>query len=163
MATEVSAIYKDRRAAQLTVDRLLESDFARDDISVLMSDATRGRKFSIEAQSKAPEGVAAGGSVGGALGAIVAGLVAVGVVAAPGLGLVAAGPILAALAGAGAGAAAGGTVGGLLGLGVVEHEAKLILDAIDAGGILVGVDAHDDRNDLAKKVFETCGGESIRS
>jgi len=73
-----------------------------------MSDATRGREFALTMATKAPEGAATGATVGGALGAIAAGLVVLGVIAIPGLAIVAAGPVVATLAGLGAGAAAGG-------------------------------------------------------
>jgi hypothetical protein len=58
---------------------------------------------------------------GGALGW----LAGIGALAIPGVGpFIAAGPIMAALAGVGAGAVTGGLVGGLTGLGMPEYEAK---------------------------------------
>jgi hypothetical protein len=77
----------------------------------------------VKTHSKLPEGVAVGATGGGAIGAIAAGLAAVGALAIPGVGILAAGPIVAALAGAAAGGAAGGLIGGLIGLGIPEHEA----------------------------------------
>src|ERR1043166_8389593 len=108
MSKRITGLFNNRSSASNAVDRLLNAGISRDDISLLMSDATRGREFSFAAASKAPEGAATGASIGGAIGAIAAGLAAVGTIAIPGLGLVAAGPILAALAGAGAGGVAGG-------------------------------------------------------
>jgi len=59
--------------------------------------------------------------LGGALGW----LVGIGALAIPGLGpFIAAGPIMAALAGIGVGGAVGGITGALIGLGIPEHEAK---------------------------------------
>lgn len=161
MAKNVTAIYKDRKAAAVAVNQLLADGFSRDDVSVLMSDATRGREFAVESHSKAPEGAAVGAATGGVLGAVAAGLVAIGVIAAPGIGLVAAGPIVAALAGAGAGGAVGSLAGSLVGMGLPEHEAKLLADEIKEGSFLIGVHAHDDRADAAKKIFEETGGKHI--
>ena len=163
MAHLVTALFNSRPSAELAVERLSEAGFSRDDISVLMTDATRGREFAMKTDTKAPEGAATGAAVGGVLGAIAAGLVAVGVIALPGIGLVAAGPIIAALAGAGAGGAAGGLLGALVGAGIPEHEAKFFSEELERGGILIGVYAHDDRTDLAKEVFESAGAESITS
>src|SRR5262245_35064816 len=118
MAHLVTGIFANRASAELAVDQLMASGYSRDDISVLMSDATRGREFGITEDSKAPEGAATGAAVGGVLGAIAAGLISVGIIAIPGVGLVAAGPIIAALAGAGAGGAAGGLLGALIGAGI---------------------------------------------
>jgi hypothetical protein len=163
MAHLVTALFESRAVAETAVDRLIDAGFARDDISVLMSDATRGREFVVAAESKAPEGAATGGALGGVLGAIAAGLIAVGVIAAPGIGLVAAGPIIAALAGAGAGGAAGGLIGALVGAGIPEHEAKFFSERLTEGGILVGVYTHDDRVAAAKEVIVASGGTSVSS
>ncbi|HQR38457.1 MAG TPA: hypothetical protein PLF26_08640 [Blastocatellia bacterium] len=161
MAKFVTGIVNDRMSAEFTVDRLVQAGFSMEDISVLMSTATRGREFGVIDSTKAPEGAAAGAAIGGVLGAIAAGLVAVGIVAAPGLGLVAAGPLLALLAGAGAGGGAGGLIGGLVGTGLPEHEARLYSDKVEHGGILVGVFAHDDKAKEAEKILEGIGARSV--
>jgi hypothetical protein len=164
MSKAVTAVYKDRDSARLAIDRLLEAGFSRDDISALTADASLpGRQFGVSAGTKAPEGAAVGAATGGVIGAAAAALVAVGAIAVPGLGLVAAGPLLAALAGAGAGGAAGGIIGAIAGLGVPEHEAKLFADRIHAGGVLVGVNAHDDRVSLARKCLEVGGAEKVHT
>jgi hypothetical protein len=100
--------------------------------------------------------------IGGALGAIAAGLVATGVLAVPGLALVAAGPIVATLAGLGAGAAAGGVTGALIGLGIPEHEARFFNEQIEHGGILIGVYTHDDRAGQARRVLEAAGADKVK-
>jgi hypothetical protein len=163
MATLVTGIFGTRSAAELAVDQLVNAGFSRDDVSVLMSDATRGREIGINEDTKAPEGAATGAALGGVLGAIAAGLVSVGIIALPGIGLVAAGPIIAALAGAGAGGAAGGLIGGLVGAGIPEHEATFYSEELNRGGILVGVYSHDDRTAVAKEIFTNAGAESVRA
>jgi uncharacterized membrane protein len=80
----------------------------------------------------------------------------------PGIGLVAAGPILATLAGLGAGAAAGGLTGALIGLGIPEHEAKFFNEEIERGGILVGVYTHEDRAGQARKIMDAAGAERVK-
>ena len=57
----------------------------------------------------------------------------------PGLGALAAGPVIAALAGAGVGGAAGGLIGSLVGAGFTETEAKLIEGELKDGNIVIGV------------------------
>jgi hypothetical protein len=161
MAGLVTGLYENRAAAEAAVEQLLDAGFSRDDISVLMSDATRGREFGVAPSTKAPEGATAGAAIGGALGAIAAGLIAAGIVAVPALGLAAAGPIIAALAGAGAGGAAGGVVGALVGAGIPEHEATFFDEEIKAGNILVGVYAHNDRKKRAHEILEQVGGKSV--
>jgi len=126
-----------------------------------MSESTRGREFAVKKSTKAPEGAATGAALGGVLGAVAAGLAAVGTIAVPGLALVAAGPVVAALAGLGAGAAAGGLTGGLLGLGIPEHEAKFYAKEIEKGGILVGVYTHDDRVEMARDILNAAGADQV--
>ena len=89
------------------------------------------------------------------------GLAAIATVAIPGMAIVAAGPIVAALTGLGAGAAAGGITGGLIGLGVPEHEAKLYDQKMGKGGVLVGVHAEGDRGTSAKRILEAAGAEKL--
>ena len=161
MAKNVTALFKDRPAAEAAVTALTDRGFMKDDISVLMSATTQGREFGIAESSKAPEGAVTGAALGGALGAVLAGLAAVGAIMVPGLGLVAAGPILAALAGAGAGGAAGGLIGGLVGAGIPEHEAKLYSEKIEGGEILLGVRTHDDMDSVAKEILVNAGGEAV--
>lgn len=162
MSTLVTALFKNRAAAGDAVERLLQSGFSQNNISMLMSESTRGQEFTVTTETKAPEGAAAGAAVGGVLGALVASLVAVGSLAVPGIGLVAAGPIVAAMAGLGAGGAAGGLVGGLIGIGVPEHEATFFSEKVTDGGILVGVYSGDDRTSIAKNVLSEAGGESVK-
>ena len=60
--------------------------------------------------------------------------------AIPGLGpLLAAGPIVAGLAGLGAGGAVGGFIGALAGMGIPEYEARRYEGRVKDGGILLSV------------------------
>ena len=163
MANIVTGVFHSRAAAESAADELVRSGYSPEDISLMMSDTTRGREFGVKESTKAPEGATTGATLGGVLGAVAAGLAAVGTLAIPGLNLVAVGPIVAALAGLGAGAAAGGLIGGLVGLGIPEHEAKFFAEEIRKGGILVGVYAHDDRTSKTKEILLNAGAEHVRS
>ena len=84
--------------------------------------------------------------------------------AIPGLGpFIAAGPIMAALAGAGAGARGGrGGRGALIGMGIPEYEAKRYEGKVKDGNILMSVHTRDkSERDRAKEIFETAGAEDI--
>ncbi len=118
MAKLVTGIFKNRSSAMLAVEDLIRHGFEQDDISMLMSETTRGREFLVDEHTKAPEGLATGAAVGGVLGAIALGLTSVGLLATPGLGVFVVGQWLSVLAGFGAGALGGGLIGGLICLGV---------------------------------------------
>ena len=161
MSKLITGVFTSRSRAEQAVDELMRAGFASEDVSLLMSESTRGREFAVKTSTKAPEGAATGATIGGVLGAVAAGLAAVGTITVPGLALVAAGPVVAALAGMGAGAAAGGLTGGLIGLGVPEHEAKFYAKEIEKGGILVGVYAHKDRVESARDILNAAGADKV--
>jgi hypothetical protein len=88
----------------------------------------------------------AGTLAGGAAGI----LTTLTLMAVPGLDLgvlLAAGPIVSVLAGAGAAAAAGGLVGALIGMGTSAPEAEAFKEGVQRGGALVSVTADDDQAD----------------
>lgn len=163
MSDHIVAVFKTTAEASEAVTKLAAAGVPDTRVSVLMGDGFHGEHFGVESASKAPEGATTGGVVGGTLGAIVAGLAAAGTLAIPGVGVLAAGPIVAALAGAGAGGAAGGLVGGLIGLGIPEHEAKVYEDTINNnGGMLLGVEVADDvSNSSVKDILKDAGGEGV--
>jgi hypothetical protein len=53
----VTGLFKSRTAAEAAVDALLKHGFTRDDISVLMSDATHTKEFGIQARTHAADGL----------------------------------------------------------------------------------------------------------
>lgn len=165
MATShsVMGLYNDKQTAGRVVDELYRHGYGSKDISLLMSEGTFDREFSIKKKTKASEGLAAGATIGGTLGAIAAGLTAVGAITLTGgAGIVAVGPLVAALAGGGAGAAAGGTIGGLLGLGFNEHEAKLVDNHLEGGRVLLAVEVPPGREtDPVKKVLTDYGATEV--
>jgi hypothetical protein len=147
------------------VNDLKAAGFSSNDISVLFTDKSTTKDFAHEKHTKAPEGASIGGAVGIGTGAALGWLAGIGSLAIPGVGpLVAAGPIMAALGGAGIGAAAGGITGALIGLGIPEYEATRYEGKIKGGSALISVHAADsDARDKAKEIFEQAKAEDISS
>ena len=138
--TAVFGIYATVNSAENAVNYLLSHGFNNSEISVLLPDDESTRAFAHEKHTKAPEGTATGAATGGAVGGTLGLLAGIGALAIPGVGpLIAAGPIMAALAGLGAGAAAGGMIGALVGMGIPEYEAKRYEGAVKDGGTLLSV------------------------
>lgn len=164
MAKLVTGLFKTRAAAEAAVDAIIKRGYTRDDVSVLMSDATKTKEFAIESGTRAAQGAVVGGTVGGVAGAALAAIAAVGTsLALPGIGLVIAGPIAAALAGLGAGGATGGLIGALVGAGIPEHRAKVYDAGIRGGGILIGVEAKtEDDADKLEQLLADLGAENVR-
>src|SRR5215813_3054908 len=119
--TAAFGIYPKRVALEEGLVALRDANFRHEDISILYSDNEGTKDFGHEKATKAPEGASAGAVIGGVLGW----LAGIGAIAVPGIGpFIAAGPILAALAGVGAGGVVGGIAGSLIGVGIPEYEAK---------------------------------------
>src|SRR6202050_1237373 len=163
--TAVFGIYQNEKQAERTVDDLLAAGFSNDAISVLLPDNKGSKDFAQDKNTKAPEGtttgVTAGGVIGGALGL----LAGIGVLAIPGVGpFIAAGPIMAALAGLGVGGAVGGIIGALVGMGIPEYEAKRYEGHIKAGGILLSVHCEtSEKIARAKDLLKHTGAHDISS
>ena len=166
----VTAVFRDRLDAEQALDFLHSKGYDRNSINVLMSDKTA--PLGINSTSDQPhhgtgsavaEGLSVGGVIGTAVGAAVAAVAAIGTsIAIPGLGLLVAGPIAAALAGGGAGAVTGGVLGALIGAGIPEANAEAYQDALRSGGVVIGVVPRDsnDASDIQDR-FRNLRGESV--
>src|SRR5579862_5088582 len=163
--TAVFGIYHNRNQAERIVDRLLAAGFSNDDISVLLPDNQSSKDFAHEKNTKAPEGTTTGVTAGGAIGGTLGLLAGIGALAIPGVGpLIAAGPIMGALAGLGVGGAVGGLIGALVGMGIPEYEAKRYEGRIKEGGVLLSV--HCDTSEeitRAKDMLKQTGAQDISS
>jgi hypothetical protein len=163
--TAVFGIYRDEVSASTAVDALQQAGFRNTDISALFPENEGTKDFAHEKHTKAPEGTATGAGTGAVLGGGLGWLAGIGALAIPGVGpLIAAGPIVAALAGVGVGGAIGGITGALVGMGIPEYEAKRYEGRVKEGGILLSV--HSDNSDWtrkAKDILERTGADDVSS
>jgi hypothetical protein len=163
--TAAFGIFSSRSSAETCISALLDAGFSNDDVSVLASDKNTTKELATEKNTKAPEGATTGATAGGAVGGVIGLLAGIGALAIPGVGpLIAAGPIMGALAGLGVGATTGGVVGALVGLGIPEYEAKRYEGHVRDGGVLVS--AHCDSSEevaQAKDIFKKYGAKDVAS
>lgn len=154
MAT-VTGLFDYHSDATAAVNKLVDAGIARDDISVVMSNADGAYERDNDTVGAAETGVGIGALVGGA-GGLLTGL---GVMAIPGVGpVVAAGWLAATAAGAAAGALAGGAAGGLIGAltdsGVAANDAHVYAEGVRRGGTLVTARVSDDQEAMARAVLQ---------
>jgi hypothetical protein len=163
--TAVFGIYASAEHAERAVDTLIAAGHPSTDISVLLPDRRSTNEFAHHKDTKAPEGTAAGVTAGGVIGGTLGVLAGVGALAIPGVGpFIAAGPIMAGLAGLGLGGAVGGIVGALVGMGIPEYEAKRYEGHVKNGGTLLSV--HCDTSEQvsrAKELLQSTGATDISS
>lgn len=130
----IYAIFSSEPQAQRAIEKLVDSEFSASNIYVLMRTTEQHAKVQ-EVPVRTKTMVGPGVAIGATLGAIGGALVAVSG------GLLAAGPLVALLQGAVSGAAAGSLAGTVGGLGYWRDKADFPKNELEAGAILVGVDA----------------------
>jgi len=161
----VFGIFDTRLAVERAVDELKLRGFRQEDISVLLPNAEGSKNFAHEKGTKAPEGATTGVAGGLVVGGTLGWLAGIGMLAIPGIGpFIAAGPLLAALAGAGIGGTVGGVGGALIGMGIPEYEAKRYESVLKSGGMLISV--HADNSEWVSKaqdVLKAAGARDISS
>ncbi len=163
--TAAFGIYTTQTAVENAIDQLKAAGYRNTDISVLMPENIGTKDLGTEKRTKAPEGATAGAGTGLVLGGALGWLAGIGALAIPGLGpFIAAGPIMAALAGAGVAGAVGGVVGSLVGMGIPEYEAKRYEGRVKEGGILLSVHCDDSAwTKRAKEILEATGADDVSS
>jgi hypothetical protein len=163
--TAAFGIYASLPGAEAAVDALKQAGFRNTDISALLPENDGTKDFAHEKHTKAPEGAATGAGTGAVVGGALGWLAGIGALAVPGIGpLIAAGPIVAALAGVGVGGAIGGLTGALVGMGIPEYEAKRYEGRVREGGILISVHCDDSKwTEKAKQILERTGAQDIAS
>jgi hypothetical protein len=165
-------IFTTATQAEVGVDVLITAGFQSAGISVLLPEQ-RNTKTGVEGSpgtgapepqgSKTATVTTIGATAGGALFGSLAVLAGAGALAIPGIGLlIAAGPLLAGLAGLGVGGALGGLGGALVGMGLQEDEANRYVSHVGGGKTLVVVHC-DTPQDLAKAkaALERAGAEEV--
>jgi hypothetical protein len=159
----VFATFRDRLHAEAAIKELVNSGFREEDISVLLADNVGAKDFAHEKHSKAPEGASTGGAVGVVIGGGLGVLAGLGSISLPSIAqYLTAGPVMDALAGAGAVGVLGAIVGAVVGLGIPEFEAKRYRGLIKEGRSLLSV--HCDTSDWvtrAKHVLKSVGGRGV--
>ena len=163
--TAVFGIYKSGELAERAVDSLIAAGYDSAAISVLLPDSRSTKEFAHQKDTKAPEGTTAGVTAGGVIGGSLGVLAGIGALAIPGVGpLIAAGPIMAGLAGLGVGGAVGGLVGALVGMGIPEYEAKRYEGQVKGGGTLLSVHCDTaEQISRAKDLLRGTGATDIAS
>ncbi|MCB9077771.1 MAG: hypothetical protein H6631_09285 [Anaerolineaceae bacterium] len=139
----VVGVYKDMAEAQKAVGALKEANYSDEQISLVAANPddkygtyVNGHTDYRDDDVSGSEGAVVGGIEGGLIG-LTLGL---GALLIPGVGpIVAMGPLLAGLIGAGVGAVTGGVTASLIDLGVSEDRAHLYGKAMHEGYTLVAV------------------------
>src|SRR6186997_2752907 len=156
MTVTISRLYNSYPDAQAAINRLEVAGVDHGDISVLASNADGWYKNDrpakpgtfpdrdLDGKDDRAEAAGTGAGVGAALGGTAGVLTGLGLMAIPGVGpIVAAGWLVATLAGAAAGGATGGVIGALTQAGATPEEAEVYAESLRRGGAVVSARVDD--------------------
>jgi len=152
--------YHDKDKVTRAVESLLDRGVPVDELSVMLTDRTGEeiRSIPVEEGTGTTRGATVGGLVGASLGTVGVTLVATGIVLAPGVSLLAAGPVLALLIG-GSGLA-GAAVGAPLGMGQWRGLDDVAMEELQRGAAVVAVHS-DELAGVARTVFAETEAEAV--
>jgi uncharacterized protein (TIGR02271 family) len=167
MPKTVVGFFDNFRQAENAVEELNRSGFRREDLSIIANQEVRSSSRTQKGGGDDDGDAGTGAAVGATTGAVVGG--AAGLIASlaglsiPVVGpILAAGPIVAMLSGAGVGAVAGGLIGALVNLGVPEEEARVYEEGIKRGGTLVTLKTDDAKAQTAADIMNRHGAVDIK-
>jgi hypothetical protein len=154
MTVTISRLYNNHEDARAAVRALEGAGVAHGDISILASNADNwyspDRKADtypdrdLDGHDDRAEAAGAGAGIGATVGGAAGLLTGLGLIAIPGVGpVVAAGWLVATLAGAAAGGATGGVVGALSQAGVGKEDADIYAEGLRRGGAVVSARVRD--------------------
>jgi len=149
--------------ADEAVHALVDAGFAKEEITVICPTCSADDFSQYTRREPAGAHTPAAAAAGGAIGALLGGLVAVtGITLTGGAGLLVAGPMLAAMAG---GAVAGGFVGAMTTRGLEPEMVNFYDQAVQKGKILVGVECRGAnaaaRLSSAERILAARGAETV--
>jgi len=157
MTTTISRLYNNYGDARAAVQQLEAAGVAHSDISIIASNAdnwyNNGKDTfpdrDLDGKDDRAQAAGKGASIGAAAGGTAGLLTGLGLMAIPGVGpVVAAGWLVATLAGAAAGGATGGALGALTQTGISKDEADVYAEGLRRGGAVVSARVTD--NDAAR-------------
>jgi uncharacterized membrane protein len=152
----VVGVFNSVSDAQSAVRDIEAQGISRDNISIVANKNAVGYDTMDTVDRDKASDVVADAGIGAAIGGV-GGLLqsAAGAIAVPVIGpILAAGPIVAALTGAGIGAAAGGLIGALTESGVPEDEAKYYAEGVRRGDVLVTVTTDNTYADTVSDILD---------
>ncbi len=158
----VVGVFEQVSDAKSVVHELEGAGFSRDDISIIANKNVSSSEGDPAITTETGSTMATDAGIGAALGGVGGLLLSFAGLAIPGIGpVLAAGPIIAALSGAGIGAVAGGMIGALTESGVPEEEAHYYAEGVRRGHVLVTVRTDDSLAERAREVMDSHGAVDV--
>lgn len=158
MSVTVVGVFDRVDYAEKAAKEIKERGLRTDDISIMVKnhDEGEGRNGEGATNDNISNGAVTGGIIGGLAGL----LIGAGMVAVPGLGIIAAaGPITGLIGGA----ATGGLIGGLIDLGIPEQESRRYESDIREGKVVFTMKTDEDKVEEIKNILTANGAERVNT
>lgn len=159
MSVTVVGIFDRMEYAEKAAREIKEQGLRTDDISILAKNGDENEAGDNKG-GMVNDNISNGAVTGGVIGGLAGLLIGAGMVAIPGLGIIAAaGPITGLIGGA----ATGGIVGGLVDLGIPKEEGKKYESDIKNGKIVFTMKTDDDKADSVSGILKANGAERVET
>jgi len=158
MSVTVVGVFDRVDFAEKAAREIKEQGLRTDDISILVKkgDETESGKAEGMVNDNISNGAVTGGIIGGLAGL----LIGAGLIAIPGLGIIAAaGPITGLIGGA----ATGGIIGGLVDLGIPEGESKRYESDIRDGKVVFTMKTDEEKVEDIRNILQANGAERVNT
>ena len=158
MSVTVVGIFDRVDYAEKAAREIKERGLRTDDISIIVknNDENGGQRGEGMTNDNISNGAVTGGIIGGLAGL----LIGAGMVAIPGLGIIAAaGPITGLIGGA----ASGGIIGGLIDLGIPEQESKRYETDIREGKVVFTMRTEEEKVEEIRNILQANGAERVNT
>lgn len=156
MSVTVVGVFDRVDYAEKAAREIKERGLRTDDISILVKngDETESR----DAEGMVNDNISNGAVTGGVIGGLAGLLIGAGLVAIPGLGIIAAaGPITGLIGGA----ATGGIIGGLVDMGIPEEESKKYEGDIRGGKVVFTMRTDEEKVEDVRNILQSNGAERV--
>ncbi|NLM11094.1 MAG: hypothetical protein GX213_10060 [Clostridiaceae bacterium] len=158
MSVTIVGVFDRVDYAEKAAREIKERGLRTDDISIIVKnhDEQEGQSGEGMTNDNISDGAVTGGIIGGLAGL----LLGAGMVAIPGLGIIAAaGPITGLIGGA----ATGGIIGGLIDLGIPEQESKKYETDIREGKVVFTMRTEEDKVEDIRNILQSNGAERVNT
>ncbi|HEY8420871.1 MAG TPA: hypothetical protein VIL05_03915 [Thermoclostridium sp.] len=158
MSVTVVGVFDRVDYAEKAAREIKERGLRTDDISIIVKNRDEGEGQKGEGMTN--DNISNGAVTGGIIGGLAGLLIGAGMVAIPGLGIIAAaGPITGLIGGA----ATGGIIGGLIDLGIPEQESRKYENDIREGKVVFTMKTDDDKVDDIRNILQANGAERVNT
>ena len=165
MSKMIVGVFESVDYAESAARQVKEQGLKTDDISIVVKqgEETRTEEYTVTNKLegvKTNDNISGGVVTGSIVGGLAGLLIGAGMVAIPGLGIIAAAGPIAGLIG---GTATGGIVGGMVDLGIPEDEGRQYEEDVRSGKIVFTMKTDEKKIDAISSILHKNGATSVKS